>query len=174
MFVCAYEAGKLLHEEALSLQDLELIFGPSKVGPNPSCAGPSEACCACHTLLPCSAVQVHKHASHAAACPASAALAQACRRSSYPCRRWWRSDGGCGGDDGARSEWARLSTRATARMTSCSTCRCVGLGGHRASGAEEDVCWLLLERACHHLLARSKHVCAYEMSVWQRAHRGWQ
>ncbi|KAL4451482.1 hypothetical protein ABPG75_007144 [Micractinium tetrahymenae] len=30
VFVCAYEAGKLLHEEALSMQDLELIFGPGK------------------------------------------------------------------------------------------------------------------------------------------------
>lgn len=31
VFVCAYEGGKLLHEEALSMQDLELIFGPGKV-----------------------------------------------------------------------------------------------------------------------------------------------
>ena len=33
MFVCAYDAGRLVHEEALSTLDLELIFGPaSKVG----------------------------------------------------------------------------------------------------------------------------------------------
>ena len=31
VFVCQYEAGKLMHEEALSTQDLELIFGPGKV-----------------------------------------------------------------------------------------------------------------------------------------------
>ena len=29
--VCQYEGGRLVHEEVLSTQDLELIFGPAKV-----------------------------------------------------------------------------------------------------------------------------------------------
>jgi len=29
VYVCAYEAGRLVHEEALTIQDLELIFGPA-------------------------------------------------------------------------------------------------------------------------------------------------
>ena len=31
VYVCEYRAGRLLHEEALSSQDLEVVFGPLQV-----------------------------------------------------------------------------------------------------------------------------------------------
>jgi hypothetical protein len=51
VYVCQYDRGKLVHEEALSTQDLELIFGPAKV-PRGCCApvlgrplAPCRGCC---------------------------------------------------------------------------------------------------------------------------------